>query len=56
MRQKITLVADEGKILTDGTHYARIAYLIPGDDGSAWREISEEEYNAIMAEREEPKA
>lgn len=49
MKQKITLVADEGKILTDGKHYARIAYLIPGDDGSAWHEIPEEEYNAIMA-------
>lgn len=57
MKQKITLVADEGKILTDGTHYARIAYLIPGDDGSAWHEIPEEEYNAIMAamEAETPK-
>jgi hypothetical protein len=49
MKTKITLIADEGKILTDGTHYGRIVYLIPDDDGSAWYEIPEEEYNAIMA-------
>ena len=53
MKQKITLVADEGKILTDGKHYARIAYLIPGDDGSAWQEIPEEEYAKISEKREE---
>jgi hypothetical protein len=52
MKQKVTLIADEGKILTDGTHYARIAYLIPGDDGSAWHEIPEEEYAAITAQTE----
>ena len=52
MKTKITLVADDGKILTDGVHYARVAYLTPGDDGSAWREIPEEEYNA-MTEGEE---
>lgn len=50
MKQKVTLIADEGKILTDGKHYARVAYLIPGDDGGAWHEIPEEEYNAKMAE------
>jgi hypothetical protein len=52
MKQKVTLIAEEGKILTDGTHYARIAYLIPGDDGSAWHEIPEEEYAAITAQTE----
>ena len=50
MKQKVTLIADEGKILTDGTHYACVAYLIPGDDGSAWYEIPEEEYAAITAQ------
>ena len=53
MKTKITLVADDGKILTDGVHYARVAYLAPGDDGSAWREISEEEYAKISEKREE---
>jgi hypothetical protein len=57
MKTKITLIADEGKILTNGTHYGRIVYLAPDDDGSAWHEIPEEEYNAIMAamEAETPK-
>ena len=52
MKQKVTLYAEEGKILTDGVHYARVAYLMEGDDGSAWHEIPEEEYNAIMAAKE----
>ena len=55
MKQRITLIAEEGKVLTDGEHYGRVVYLPCGDDGSAWHEIPEEEYNAIMAEREEPK-
>lgn len=53
MKRKITLTADEGRILTNGEAYARIVCLSPGDDGSAWREIPEEEYNAIMAAMEE---
>ena len=52
MKQKVTLYAEEGKILTDGVHYARVAYLMAGDDGSAWHEIPVEEYNAIMAAQE----
>lgn len=39
MKTKITLIADDGKILTDGEHYGRIVYLSPEDDGSTWREI-----------------
>ena len=53
MKTKITLIADEGMILTDGIHYGRIVYLPAGVDGSAYHEIPEAEYNAIMAEREE---
>lgn len=52
MKQRITLIAEDGKILTDGIHYGRIVYLIHGDDGSKWHEIPEEEYQAIMAEME----
>ena len=44
MKKKITLIAEEGKLLTDGEHYGRIVYLSPEDDGSAWREIDEGEY------------
>lgn len=46
MKTKTTLIADEGMILTNGTHYGRIVYLAPDDDGSAWYEITEEEYAA----------
>lgn len=49
MNRRTTLFADEGKILTDGEHFGRIVYLAPDDDGSAWHEIPEDEYNAIMA-------
>ena len=49
MKQRITLIAEDGKILTDGTHYGRVVYLPYGDYGSSWHEIPEAEYNAIMA-------
>lgn len=48
MKTKMTLIADEGKILTNGTHYGRIVYLALDDDGSAWYEITEEEYEHIL--------
>lgn len=52
MKTKITLIADEGMILTDGEHFGKTVYLPSGKDGSAWHEITEEEYSAIMAEKE----
>ena len=42
------LTASEGHVLTDGEHYAKIAYLARGDDGNGWYEITDEEYAAIM--------
>ncbi len=52
MKTKITLIADEGKILTDGTHYGRVIYLAAGADAGAYREIDAAEYARICAERE----
>lgn len=52
MKTKITLIADKGKILTNGTHYGRIVYLAEGDYAISWYEIPEEEYNRIMKEKE----
>ena len=52
MKQKITLVADEGKILTDGIHYGRIVHLVHGDNGEAWHEITEAEYEALSRSEE----
>ena len=52
MKTKITLIADDGRILTDGVHFGRVVYLAPEKSAEDWREISEEEYNAIMAAME----
>lgn len=48
----VKLTASEGHILTDGENYGRIVYLASGDDGEKWYEITNEEYEAKMAERE----
>lgn len=49
---RIMLTASEGHILTDGESYGRIVYLASGDDGSKWYEITDEEYNKILEEKE----
>jgi hypothetical protein len=51
MKTKITLIADGGKILTDGVHYGRVVYLAPEKSAEDWHEIPEEEYEAIMASK-----
>lgn len=48
---RIKLTASEGHILTDGESYGRIVYLASGDDGVAWYEITEAEYEAKMKEK-----
>lgn len=53
MKARTTLYADEGMILTDGEHFGRIIHLAVGADASAWHEITAEEYEVIMKEREE---
>lgn len=54
MKSRITLYADEGMILTDGKRFGRTIHLAAGEeDLSAWREITEEEYRAIVKECEE---
>lgn len=52
MQKRIILTASEGHILTDGENYGRIVYLASGDDGSKWYEITEEEYQRIIEEKE----
>jgi hypothetical protein len=52
MQKRIKLTAGEGHILTDGENYGRIIYLASGDDGSKWYEITNEEYEAKVAELE----
>lgn len=47
---RTVLTADDGMILTDGKSYGRKIYLAEGADATAYREITEEEYERIMAE------
>ncbi len=50
MKTRTTLYAEEGMILTNGVDYGRIIHLAVDADASAYYEITEEEYNAAMAE------
>lgn len=52
MKQRVTLYAEEGYVLTDGEHYGRVIHLAEGADASAYYEITEEEYAARIAEEE----
>lgn len=42
------LIADEGKILTNGEIYGKIVYLAEGLDESTFFEITEEEYQSMF--------
>lgn len=49
--QQITvnkLIADEGKVLTDGTIYGREIFLGKGRSADEFYEITEAEYDAIL--------
>ena len=48
---RIVLKAAEGMVYTNGTDYARVACLYVGDSTDNWWEVTEEEYQAKMAER-----
>lgn len=50
MKSRLTIYADEGKILTDGEIFGRIIHLADGEDASKYYEITEEEYNSIINE------
>lgn len=53
MKQRITLYADEGMILTNGENFGRIVHLAVDADASKWHEITQKEYERILKEREE---
>lgn len=50
MRKVIT--ASEGHVLTDGKIFAKEIYLAEGADASSFYEITEEEYERLMANEE----
>ena len=53
MKTRITLYADEGKILTNGNVYGKVIHLAEDMDSSEFWEISDSEYESIMAEMED---
>ena len=53
IKQRIPLVASEGKILTNGTDFSLELYLAEGMDPNDWYEIPEEEYEEILKQQEE---
>lgn len=50
---RTVLIADEGKMLTDGETYAKSVELGDWDKAENYREITTEEYDEIQARLEE---
>lgn len=48
----IMLKADEGKVITNGEIYGKTILLGNGDSADNYREITEEEYNSVISEKE----
>ena len=53
MKQRITLYAEDGMILTDGEHFGTVIHLATDADADLWHEITREEYERILAQQEE---
>ena len=49
---RIKLTASEGHVLTNGESFGKIVYLASGDEGNGWYEITEEEYEIKLKEKE----
>ena len=52
----IKLTADEGKVLSNGKHYHDEIHIVNAADEKSWHEITKEEYEAILAEKENEEA
>lgn len=48
MKTRTVLYAEEGMILTDGEIYGKQIFLADGSDPATYREITDEEYEAIQ--------
>lgn len=54
MKSRIMLMADDGKIVTNGEIYGRIIYLAEEQTDEGFYEIPEAEYMEILHEPDEP--
>lgn len=52
MKVRKIIYADEGKILTNGTDFAKVRHLFEGEDETAFYEITEAEYEEILRRKE----
>ena len=53
MKERVILYAEEGMVLTDGEIYGKTIYLADDKDKSSFTEITDEEYEKILAETED---
>lgn len=52
MEKRTVIFADEGKVLTNGEIYGTQIFLAVSDSTDNYREITQEEYDNILAEEE----
>ena len=52
MKERVILYADEGMVLTDGEIFGKTVYLADDKDKTSFTEITDEEYEKILAEEE----
>ena len=52
MEKRTVLYAEDGKVLTDGEVYGKVIFLSETDDIANYTEITDEEYDQIMAKSE----
>ena len=52
MEKRIVLYASKGMVLTNGAVYGKVIYLANPLTESTYREITEEEYQSILAKQE----
>lgn len=53
MKQRTVLYAEEGKVLTNGKEYGTVIYLAEGVRAYTYHEITQEEYEQLLAQEEE---
>lgn len=50
MKTRTVLYADDGRVLTNGEVYGRQIFLAEGENPDNWREITDSEAEALLAE------